>query len=54
MILSKLGIGIGARVVERLAARLIREGKIKRKAYQEGHKAGYAIGYAQAKKEMKR
>ena len=45
--------GIGARVVERLAARLIREGKIKRKAYAEGHKAGQKIGYEQALKELR-
>ena len=53
MILSKLGIGIGARVVERLAARLVREGKIRRKAYQQGHEAGFKIGYEKARKELK-
>jgi len=45
-------------VVERLAARLIREGKIKRKAYKEGHEAGQKIGfregYEQAKRELGR
>lgn len=64
-LLGKLGIGIGARVVERLAARLLREGKIRRQAYQKGHRAGEDYGidevlklwrrgmtYEQAKKEL--
>ena len=36
--------GIGARLVERWAARTIREAKIKRKSYAEGHTAGQKIG----------
>lgn len=56
MIFSKFGIGIGGRLVEKLAARLVREARIKRKAYQKGHEAGLKIGIAEghtkARKEL--
>ena len=55
MIFSKLGIGIGARVVERLAARLIREGKLKRKTQDEVFRLWRSgMSYEQARKELRR
>ena len=54
MILQKLGIGIGARLVERLAARLIRDRKMKRQGREEVFKLWRSgMSYEQARKELR-
>ena len=51
---ARIGLRFSRNFVERLAARLVREGRIKRKIYRLGHEKGYAIGLAEGFKKAQR